>query len=85
MKQSIRTNQQLGQLLVGRRKTLSLSQQELGAKVGISQKRQSGLELQPGRVTVDRLLGLLAALGLELVIQDQEQAPPGDSTRKTEW
>ena len=85
MKQSIRTNQQLGQLLVGRRKALGLSQQELGAKVGISQKRQSGLELQPGRVTVDRLLGLLAALGLELVIQDREQAPPGDSTRKTEW
>lgn len=85
MKQPIRTNQQLGQLLVGRRKTLSLSQQALGAKVGISQKRQSGLELQPGRVTVDRLLGLLAALGLELVIQDREQTPPGDSTRETEW
>lgn len=85
MKQSIRTNQQLGQLLVGRRKSLGLSQQELGAKVGISQKRQSGLELQPGRVTVDRLLGLLAALGLELVIQDREQASAGNSTRKTEW
>lgn len=85
MKQSIRTNQQLGQLLVGRRKALGLSQQELGAKVGISQKRQSGLELQPGRVTVDRLLGLLAALGLELVVQDREPAPTGDSTRETEW
>ena len=85
MKQFIRTNQQLGQLLVGRRKALGLSQQELGAKVGISQKRQSGLELQPGRVTVDRLLGLLAALGLELVVQDREQASPGDSTRETEW
>lgn len=85
MKQSIRTNQQLGQLLVGRRKALGLSQQALGAKVGISQKRQSGLELQPGRVTVDRLLGLLAALGLELVVQDREPASPGDSTRETEW
>lgn len=85
MKQSIRTNPQLGQLLVGRRKALGLSQQELGAKVGISQKRQSSLELQPGRITVDRLLGLLAALGLELVVQDREQASPGDSTRETEW
>ncbi len=85
MKQSIRTNQQLGQLLVGRRKALGLSQQELGVKVGISQKRQSGLERQPGRLTVDRLLGLLAALGLELVVQDRGPASRDDSTGKTEW
>ena len=85
MKQSIRTNQQLGQLLVGRRKALGLSQEALGVKVGISQKRQSGLERQPGRLTVDRLLGLLAALGLELVVQDRGPAPRGDSVRKTEW
>ncbi len=85
MKQSIRTNQQLGQLLLGQRKALGLSQQALGVKVGISQKRQSGLEREPGRITVDRLLGLLAALGLELVVQDRAQASRGDSTSKTEW
>ena len=85
MKQSIRTNQQLGQLLIGRRKALGLSQQQLGVKVGISQKRQSGLEREPGRVTIDRLLGLLAALGLELVVQDNGQVSRGDSSHKTEW
>ena len=85
MKQSIRTDQQLGQLLAGRRKALGFSQQELGVKVGISQKRQSSLERQPGRITVERLLGLLAALGLELLVQDRAQVSSADSTRKSEW
>ena len=85
MKQSIRTGQQLGQILIGRRKALGLSQQQLGIKVGISQKRQSALERQPGRITIERLLGLLAALGLELVVQDSGQTSRGDSTRKAEW
>lgn len=82
MPQTIRTPTQLGQLLQGRRKALSLSQTELGARAGISQKRQSALELAPDRITLDRLLRLLAALDLELVIQEKQSPEPNTAQ---EW
>ena len=82
MQQIIRTSNQLGQVLQGRRKSLGLSQTELGASAGISQKRQSALELAPERITVERLLRLLAALDFELVIQEKS---PGDPEKSREW
>jgi HTH-type transcriptional regulator/antitoxin HipB len=78
MQQIIRTSNQLGQLLQGRRKQLKLSQSALGAQAGISQKRQSALELAPERITVDRLLRLLAALDLEFVVQEKPVDDPAD-------
>ena len=82
MRQTVRTPTQLGQLLQGQRKALRLSQTELGARAGISQKRQSALELAPDRITLDRLLRLLAALDLELVIQEKQSPEPNASQ---EW
>jgi HTH-type transcriptional regulator / antitoxin HipB len=71
MHQIIRTPHQFGQLLQGRRKALGLSQTALGARAGVSQKRMSALELGPERITLERLLLLLSALGLELVVQEK--------------
>ena len=71
----------MGSLLRGARRQRNLSQQELGVKAsGTSQARDSQLELQPGRFTVDRLLLILAALDLELVIRPRET-----SDELTEW
>jgi HTH-type transcriptional regulator/antitoxin HipB len=51
-----------------------MNQQELALKAGgMSQARLSQLELQPGRLTVERLLLLLAALNLEVVVRPREQ------------
>ncbi len=82
MRQLIRTPAQVGQLLQGQRKRLRFSQTELGTQVGLSQKRQSALELAPDRITVDQLLRMLAALDLELVIQDKATSQPETSS---EW
>jgi HTH-type transcriptional regulator / antitoxin HipB len=71
MQQLIRTPTQVGQLLQGQRKRLGLNQTALGAQIGLSQKRQSALELAPDRITLEQLLRMLAALDLELVIQDK--------------
>jgi HTH-type transcriptional regulator/antitoxin HipB len=76
MRQLIRTPAQVGQLLQGQRKRLGLSQTELGTRVGLSQKRLSALELAPDRITLDQLLRMLAALELELVIQDKAASEP---------
>jgi HTH-type transcriptional regulator/antitoxin HipB len=77
----IRAPAQLGLLLKGLRRQYGLSQQDLALKAGgISQARLSHLELHPGRLTLERLLLLLAALDLELVIRPRRK--PVDTT---EW
>lgn len=62
------TPMQLGHILQSARKARKLSQDEVGARLGLSQKRISALELAPGTITVDQLLKLCAALGLELTL-----------------
>jgi HTH-type transcriptional regulator/antitoxin HipB len=61
-------------MLRGARREQGLNQQQLALKAGgMSQARLSQLELQPGRLTVERLLLLLAALNLEVVVRPREQ------------
>ena len=68
-------------LLRGARRGRGMNQQELDLKAGgTSQARLSQLELQPGRLTVERLLLILAALDLELVVRPRE-----DSIAPAEW
>ena len=70
VEQVIRATAQLGVVLKSVRRRQDLSQQELALKAGgISQARLSQLELQPGRLTLERLLLILAALDLELVVR----------------
>ena len=69
----IRAPAQLGLLLKGVRRQQGLSQQELALKAGgTSQARLSQLELQPGRLTLERLLLITAALNLELVVRPRQ-------------
>ncbi|MCP9804402.1 helix-turn-helix domain-containing protein [Cyanobium sp. T1G-Tous] len=71
--QVIRAPAQLGLLLKGVRRQQGLSQQELALKAGgTSQARLSQLELQPGRLTLERLLLITAALDLELVVRPRQ-------------
>jgi len=71
--QVIRAPAQLGVVLKSVRRQQDLSQQELALKAGgISQARLSQLELHPGRLTLERLLLILAALDLELVVRHRE-------------
>ncbi len=79
--QVVRAPAQLGMLLRGARRERGMSQQELALKAGgMSQARLSQLELQPGRLTVDRLLLILAALDLELVVRPRE-----NTIESAEW
>jgi HTH-type transcriptional regulator/antitoxin HipB len=79
--QVIRAPAQLGLLLKGVRRQQCLSQHDLALKAGgTSQARLSQLELRPGRLTVERLLMILAALDLELVVRPRQS--PNESA---EW
>lgn len=71
--QVIRAPAQLGLLLRGARREQGMNQQELALRAGgMSQARLSQLELEPGRLTVERLLLLLAALNLEVVVRPRQ-------------
>lgn len=81
MRLLITTPTQVGEILRGRRKARSVTQQELATKLVISQSRLSTLEAQPGDLTLERLLLLAKLLGLELVLQDESEP----KTNKSEW
>lgn len=74
--QLIVTPAQLGALLVNVRKSRKLTQAQLGARLGLSQKRVSELELAPGTLSVDQLLAVCGQLGLQLSVQLREDNPP---------
>ncbi|PZV23448.1 MAG: transcriptional regulator [Cyanobium sp.] len=68
----VRLPAQLGVALRSRRKELGLSQAEAAARGGLQQKTVSSLENDPQRCTIHSLYRLLAALGVELVLQPRE-------------
>lgn len=71
---------QVGATLQARRKAMSLTQTQLAERLGLSQNRLSELESQPGTMTVEQLLALANALGLELRIGER-----AGGKQKVEW
>lgn len=74
----------VGRLLQSARKARNLSQQQVASRMGLSQKRISALELNPGAISVDQLLALCSMLGLELLIQQKPHASDLPA-EKAEW
>jgi HTH-type transcriptional regulator/antitoxin HipB len=72
--QSLVTASQLSTLLRGARKSLQLTQAQLAARVGLSQRRLSELEREAGTLSVDQLMALCHQLGLQVAIQAREPA-----------
>jgi HTH-type transcriptional regulator/antitoxin HipB len=82
MNQPVLTATQLGRLLQSARKARNMTQQDLATRVGLSQKRISALELNPGAITADQLMTLCSILGLEIVVQ---QKPEPGNAQKAQW
>lgn len=83
--QTIATASQLGALLQSARKSRKLTQAQLGARLGLSQKRVSELELAPGTLSVDQLLAICAQLGLQLSLKPRDESPPAPSAGASVW
>ena len=77
----ITTPSQVGEIIRGRRKARGVPQQELAARLQMSQSRLSTLEGNPAGLTLDRLLVLANLLDLDLVLQDKAS----DGSDKVEW
>jgi HTH-type transcriptional regulator / antitoxin HipB len=65
----VKTTPQLAAHLRSLRKSRSLTQAQLGAIIGVDQTRIAKIERNPGSVSVDQLLQLLAALGVQFALQ----------------
>jgi HTH-type transcriptional regulator / antitoxin HipB len=68
----IRLADQLREHLRALRKKRGLTQTQLGRKLGLGQARIAEIESQPGLVSVDQLLRLMAELGATLVVREAE-------------
>ncbi len=67
---------QLQQLLKSLRKSRQLTQAELARRLGVVQSRVADIERDPGAVSVEQLLQVLAMLGAQVVVR---QTAPGPS------
>ena len=61
---------QLQQLLKSLRKSRKMTQAELARRLGVVQSRIADIERDPGAVSVDQLLQVLALLGAQMVVRD---------------
>jgi HTH-type transcriptional regulator / antitoxin HipB len=76
----IKTPDQLGSVLRGFRRERSLTQKDVGSRVGLAQNAVSQIEAAPGRAGLARIFKVLAALELELVVR-----PRATSGRRSGW
>jgi HTH-type transcriptional regulator / antitoxin HipB len=74
MDQIARTPKQIGAALQRRRKTLGLSQQELGDRAALRQSTVSFVENGDADAKLSTLLDIMASLGLEFVIRERTRS-----------
>lgn len=83
--QPLITSTQLGAILLGARKSLRLTQAQLAARLGMSQRRLSELERAPETLSVSQLMALCTQLGLQLTIQPRAKASQTPEPYSGEW
>jgi HTH-type transcriptional regulator/antitoxin HipB len=81
----IRTPQQLSSHLRSLRRRLSLSQAQLGLRLGVEQARVGKIERNPGAVSVAQLVELLTVLDAELFIRPKSARARAATERKVAW
>jgi len=72
---------QLRAVLKSLRQSRGLTQAELGAKLGVSQKRIAGIEKNPQVTTFDQISRIVSLLGARVVIEDLTQGDRTPSSR----
>lgn len=71
---------QLQPLLKSLRKARGLTQAQLAQRLGVVQSRVADIERNPGAISVEQLLQLLALLDAQLVVRDIPPAVPSTPT-----
>ena len=72
---TVRTTEQLQQLLKAFRKNAGLTQADVALRLGVTQQTVSALERNAEAVSAERLMRLLNILGVEWVLRTRSTAP----------
>lgn len=80
MLQPLISPSQLSQLLTSIRKVAGITQEELAARIGVSQSRLSKMERSADGWSVEQMFNACQALGLELQIQFKAHADAGSAS-----
>jgi HTH-type transcriptional regulator / antitoxin HipB len=72
---SVQLATQLQQLLKSLRKSRQMTQAELARRLGVVQSRVADIERDPGAVSVEQLLQVLAMLGAQMVVRETTTGP----------
>jgi len=78
MKQSARTSKLLGAIIRRERRNRGLTQAELGKKIGLRQATISRLEAGESATRLRTLLDVLAAMSLEIIIDERGKSSNTD-------
>jgi len=79
MEYKIAIAQQLSPLLKNMRKQSGLTQQDLGEKLGVSQRRVAAIEEKAESVRFERILQILSELDADLVIRKRDSKAEHDA------
>lgn len=77
----VNTPLQLSAVLKSLRKSRGLTQAQLGARLGVSQKRIAGIEKNPQVTSFDQICRIVGLLGARLVIEERTEKPHQPSPR----
>jgi len=66
---------QLSSLMKSLRKKSGLTQQELGLRLGVSQRRVAAIEAHPERARCERILQILSELDADLIVRERYGKP----------
>ena len=81
MEYRIAIAQQLGGLLRSLRKERQITQEQLGERLGLSQRMVAKFESHPEKASFERVLKALSALEIDLVLKERE-TPNSSSGQK---
>jgi HTH-type transcriptional regulator/antitoxin HipB len=79
MEYRIAIAQQLGGLLRSLRKEKQITQQQLGERLGMSQRMVAKLESYPEKASFERVFQALSALEIDLVLKERKTPTPPTS------
>lgn len=81
---TVRTTEQLPQLLKAFRKAAHLTQADVAMRLGVTQQTVSALERNAETVSAARLMKLMNILGVEWVLRAKPSAASGPPSEPTE-
>jgi len=85
MEYKIAIAQQLSSILKNKRKLAGLTQEDMGKKLGISQRVFARNEAHPEKVNFERILQILSELDADLVIRERNSYEKTNRPDEESW